>query len=184
MQPHLASLVRLGVGSLDRGPWPVRNAALQLYGALVPKLTGNTRNRDTPCGAPTTRELFHKVSTILPVPSEGNTHRKRNANGVPSCQAWPTSCWTSWTNSDARPAYSAAASSPSSASCAACRPAATTPATSASRRTSRPCSPIRCVKQNTVAAPPKRSSVLHDVTPQRKPIRLEDDGATISFPVG
>ena len=36
----------------------------QLYGSVIPRLVGQTKNRDTPCGSPTSAELFHKFPKL------------------------------------------------------------------------------------------------------------------------
>ena len=47
-------IVRLSVELFDHPHWAVRNAALQLHGSVIPRLTGTQAHR-------TTAELFHKL---------------------------------------------------------------------------------------------------------------------------
>lgn len=53
-QGLLESITRLSIDLFDHPNWSVRNAALQLHGSVIPRLTGSHSNK-------TTAELFHKL---------------------------------------------------------------------------------------------------------------------------
>ena len=65
MQPFMESIVKVSISTFAHPRWSIRNAALQLYGAVVPRLVGGTKNRESPCGSPTTIEIFHKFPGLL-----------------------------------------------------------------------------------------------------------------------
>lgn len=59
VQPELMEpIVKLSVDSFSHPHWSVRNAALQLHGAVIPRLIGATGK--------TTAELFHKLPGLEP----------------------------------------------------------------------------------------------------------------------
>ena len=54
MQPELmVPIIRLSIDSFSHPDWSIRNAALQLHGAIIPRLIGQT--------CKTTTEVFHKL---------------------------------------------------------------------------------------------------------------------------
>lgn len=54
LQPELmVPIIRLSIDSFSHPDWSIRNAALQLHGAIIPRLMGHT--------CKTTAELFHKL---------------------------------------------------------------------------------------------------------------------------